>query len=220
MLALRCLGLYGSSRGGTSLRTGWKAKGRELVAHLVAHPEGPPKERIIEELWPGIEPRQGGARFDRSPPGCVRRRGERRQASRGLCPPGLRGGAVPRSCQALLADRSSVGSIRRGPNLLCWGGSCRPARRPTEPQGLGRGLLLIGRHRHDLRRGQPDRAQPRSPASTRRRFIALTHFQWQRGDQLSREASLPSGASVLERRGLREARYPGCPREALPRVAR
>jgi LuxR family maltose regulon positive regulatory protein len=37
----------------------------DILAYLVAHPGGAPKERIIEELWPGIEPRQGGARFDR-----------------------------------------------------------------------------------------------------------------------------------------------------------
>lgn len=65
MLAIRCLGIYEISRGATSLPTGWKAKGRELVAYLIAHRGGAPKERIIEELWPGIEPRNGGARFDR-----------------------------------------------------------------------------------------------------------------------------------------------------------
>jgi len=65
MLAIRCLGIFEISRGGTALPTGWKAKGRELVAYLVAHPAGTPKERIIEELWPGIDPKTGGARFDR-----------------------------------------------------------------------------------------------------------------------------------------------------------
>jgi len=66
MLAVRCLGIYEISRAGTPLPTGWKAKGRELVAYLVAHPGGAPKERIIEELWPGIEPQRGSARFDRT----------------------------------------------------------------------------------------------------------------------------------------------------------
>jgi DNA-binding SARP family transcriptional activator len=65
MLAIKCLGTYEISRAGRPLPTGWKAKGRELVAYLVAHPAGAPKERIIEELWPGIDPKQGGARFDR-----------------------------------------------------------------------------------------------------------------------------------------------------------
>jgi LysM repeat protein len=34
MLAIRCLGIYEISRGATSLPTGWKSKGRELVAYL------------------------------------------------------------------------------------------------------------------------------------------------------------------------------------------
>jgi DNA-binding SARP family transcriptional activator len=65
MMAIRCLGPYEISREGNPLRTGWKAKGRELLAYLVANPSGAPKERIIEELWPGIDPKTGGARFDR-----------------------------------------------------------------------------------------------------------------------------------------------------------
>ncbi len=65
VLAVRCLGAYEISRGSKALPTGWKAKGRELVAYLVANPAGAPKERIIEELWPGIDPKQGSARFDR-----------------------------------------------------------------------------------------------------------------------------------------------------------
>jgi len=48
------------------LATGWKAKGRELLAYLVAHLAGAAKDRIIEELWPGIELGQGVARFDRA----------------------------------------------------------------------------------------------------------------------------------------------------------
>jgi DNA-binding SARP family transcriptional activator len=65
MMTIRCLGPYEISREGIPLRTGWKAKGRELLAYLVASPSGAPKERIIEELWPGIDPKTGGARFDR-----------------------------------------------------------------------------------------------------------------------------------------------------------
>ena len=65
MLAIRCLGPFEISRAGESIPTGWRAKGRELLAYLVAHPAGAPKERIIDELWPDIEPRVGGARFDR-----------------------------------------------------------------------------------------------------------------------------------------------------------
>jgi two-component SAPR family response regulator len=65
MMAIRCLGAFEISRGDTPLRTGWKAKGRELIAYLVAHPSGAPKERIIDELWPEVDPKTAGARFDR-----------------------------------------------------------------------------------------------------------------------------------------------------------
>jgi two-component SAPR family response regulator len=65
MMAIRCLGPFEISRGDTSIRTGWKAKGRELLAYLVANPSGAPKERIIDELWPEIDPKTAGARFDR-----------------------------------------------------------------------------------------------------------------------------------------------------------
>jgi DNA-binding SARP family transcriptional activator len=36
-----------------------------LLAYLVANPSGAPKERIIDELWPEIDPKTAGARFDR-----------------------------------------------------------------------------------------------------------------------------------------------------------
>jgi DNA-binding SARP family transcriptional activator len=64
-LAMRCLGPFEISRAGEPIPTGWRAKGRELLAYLVAHPAGAPKERIIDELWPEVEPRVGVARFDR-----------------------------------------------------------------------------------------------------------------------------------------------------------
>jgi DNA-binding SARP family transcriptional activator len=64
-LAMRCLGPFEISRAGEPIPTGWRAKGRELLAYLVAHPAGAPKDRIIDELWPDVEPRVGGARFDR-----------------------------------------------------------------------------------------------------------------------------------------------------------
>jgi DNA-binding SARP family transcriptional activator len=64
--AVRCLGPLEISRSGTVLATGWKSKSRELLAYLAAHPAGAAKERIIEELWPEIEPGQGVARFDRA----------------------------------------------------------------------------------------------------------------------------------------------------------
>jgi two-component SAPR family response regulator len=65
-MAISCLGPFEISRGEEPIRSGWKAKGRELLAYLVANPAGAPKERIIEELWPEIDPKRAGARFDRS----------------------------------------------------------------------------------------------------------------------------------------------------------
>jgi len=65
MIAIRCLGAFEISRGETPIRTGWKAKGRELLAYLIANPSGAPKERIIDDLWPEIDPNTAGARFDR-----------------------------------------------------------------------------------------------------------------------------------------------------------
>lgn len=64
--AVRCLGPLEISRSGTVLATRWRAKSRELLAYLVAHPAGAAKERIFEELWPEVEPGQGVARFDRA----------------------------------------------------------------------------------------------------------------------------------------------------------
>jgi DNA-binding SARP family transcriptional activator len=79
--AVRCFGPLEISRGGTALATGWKAKGRELLAYLVAHPVGASKERIIEELWPEIEPGQGAARFDRTA-SLIRTRARGRESTR------------------------------------------------------------------------------------------------------------------------------------------
>jgi len=65
MMAIRCLGPFEISRGDAPMRTGWKSKGRELLAYLVANPSGAPKERIIDELWPDVDPKTAAARFDR-----------------------------------------------------------------------------------------------------------------------------------------------------------
>jgi DNA-binding SARP family transcriptional activator len=65
MMAIRCLGPFEISRGDAPMRTGWKSKGRELLAYLVANPSGAPKERIIDELWPEVDTKTAGARFDR-----------------------------------------------------------------------------------------------------------------------------------------------------------
>jgi two-component SAPR family response regulator len=64
-MVIRCLGPFEISRGDAPMRTGWKSKGRELLAYLVANPSGAPKERIIDELWPEVDPKTAAARFDR-----------------------------------------------------------------------------------------------------------------------------------------------------------
>jgi DNA-binding SARP family transcriptional activator len=66
MITIRCLGPFEISRRGESMPTGWRAKGRELVAYLVAHPAGAPKERVIEELWPDVEPVRASLRFNKA----------------------------------------------------------------------------------------------------------------------------------------------------------
>jgi DNA-binding SARP family transcriptional activator len=65
LVAVRCLGPFEVWRDDRMLRKGWRNKAREILAYLIAHPSGAPKERIIEELWPGIDPEEGSERFDR-----------------------------------------------------------------------------------------------------------------------------------------------------------
>jgi DNA-binding SARP family transcriptional activator len=63
MVAVRCLGPLEVSRSGHPIRKGWRSKSLELLAFLVAHPEGASKERIVEELWPETNPLQGSELF-------------------------------------------------------------------------------------------------------------------------------------------------------------
>lgn len=63
-LQVRCLGHYQVLRNGEVLAEGWRTKSRELLAYLVAHEKGAPKERIIEDLWPGLEPARGQKLFE------------------------------------------------------------------------------------------------------------------------------------------------------------
>jgi DNA-binding SARP family transcriptional activator len=65
IVAVRCLGAFEVWRNERMLRKGWRSKAREILAYLIARPSGAPKERIIEELWPGIDPEEGSERFDR-----------------------------------------------------------------------------------------------------------------------------------------------------------
>ena len=50
--AIHCLGHLKVTRDGKSRPKGWHTKSRELLAYLIAHPEGATKERITADLWP------------------------------------------------------------------------------------------------------------------------------------------------------------------------
>lgn len=74
--AVRCLGNMEVSRGGRTLGKGWRKKSKEILAYLVAHPQGVTKERIVEAIWPECDPPEGEAAF-------LRRVSELRQYVRG-----------------------------------------------------------------------------------------------------------------------------------------
>jgi DNA-binding SARP family transcriptional activator len=65
LVVVRCLGALEVWRDERMLRKGWRNKAREILAYLIGHPSGAPKDRIVEELWPGIDPVEGSERFDR-----------------------------------------------------------------------------------------------------------------------------------------------------------
>lgn len=65
LVAVRCLGAFEVWREERMLRKGWRNKAREILAYLIARRSGAPKDRIVEELWPGINPDEGSERFDR-----------------------------------------------------------------------------------------------------------------------------------------------------------
>lgn len=63
--AVRTLGPLTLSRDGRVIQKGWRSKAREILAYLVAHPEGAPKDRIVEELWPDADPKHAANLFDK-----------------------------------------------------------------------------------------------------------------------------------------------------------
>jgi DNA-binding SARP family transcriptional activator len=64
--AVQCLGAFRITRDGTARVKGWRTKSRELLAFLVAHPNGATKERIMDELWPGADPERLQALFEKA----------------------------------------------------------------------------------------------------------------------------------------------------------
>lgn len=68
---VRCLGLFQVNLDGDPLEEGWRRKSKELLAYLIAHPHGAPKDEIMEAMWPGMDPRRGHIQFDVAA-SCVR----------------------------------------------------------------------------------------------------------------------------------------------------
>lgn len=67
------LGAIQVFRGAELLSGGWRRKSLELLAYLAAHPDGAPKDQIVEALWPECEPKYGSQTFWHAL-SCVRRR--------------------------------------------------------------------------------------------------------------------------------------------------
>ncbi len=61
-----CLGPYTVERSGRVIHKGWRAKAKEMLAYLVVHPEGAPKDRLIDMLWPEMDPVSGWRDFKRT----------------------------------------------------------------------------------------------------------------------------------------------------------
>lgn len=64
--AVHCLGPFQITRDENARVKGWRAKSRELLAYLIARPDGATKERIMDELWPGEDPERLQALFDKA----------------------------------------------------------------------------------------------------------------------------------------------------------
>lgn len=60
-------------RGADLLSGRWRRKSLELLAYLAAHPDGAPKDQIVEALWPECDPKYGSQAFWHAL-ACVRRR--------------------------------------------------------------------------------------------------------------------------------------------------
>jgi len=56
---VRCLGSFLVSRPESLVLNGWKARSKELLAYLVAHPDGVSKDRIIDTFWRDVKKKSG-----------------------------------------------------------------------------------------------------------------------------------------------------------------
>lgn len=65
-LEVRSFGSFTIIKDGRLVEKGLRSKARELLALLVAHPQGLPQDRIIDSLWPDLDAMLGGIEFDRA----------------------------------------------------------------------------------------------------------------------------------------------------------
>lgn len=64
--AVRCLGPLTLARDGKSPQKGLRSNAFELVAYLVAYPAGASRDRLIEALWPDVQPRRADLELNRA----------------------------------------------------------------------------------------------------------------------------------------------------------
>ena len=62
-VAVQLLGVYRIEVDGTEIKSGLRAKARELLAFYLLHPEGATLDDAVEALWPEADPRRGSEWF-------------------------------------------------------------------------------------------------------------------------------------------------------------
>ena len=62
-VAVQLLGVYRIEVDGTEIKSGLRAKAKELLAFYLLHPEGATLDEAVEALWPEADPRRGSEWF-------------------------------------------------------------------------------------------------------------------------------------------------------------
>ncbi len=62
-VAVQLLGVYRIEVDGTEIKSGLRAKAKELLAFYLLHPEGASLDEAVEALWPEADPRRGSEWF-------------------------------------------------------------------------------------------------------------------------------------------------------------
>ncbi len=63
-VVVRMLGRLRVEIHGEEVRHGLREKGRELLAYALVRPEGMDRDRVLDDLWPGIDPERAAELFD------------------------------------------------------------------------------------------------------------------------------------------------------------